>query len=94
MNCTVKNESIQTDTVWKPDDFIVKSHIFGDGRRASSNESDSIYGNHLTISAELMRGLDEVNVSCGSHKNSSQAIFEFHILGKFDRLIDTTTDNC
>ena len=82
LNCTVENEGIQTDTVWMPDDIVAKSHIFGDGRRASSNKSDSIYGNHLNVSAELMRGLDEVNVTCGSHENSSQVIFEFHILSK------------
>ena len=80
LTCTVENKGIQTYTVWKPDD-VVKSRIFGDGRRASSTESDSTYGNHLNISAELMRELDGVNVSCGSHANPHQAIFEFHIQG-------------
>ena len=80
LNCTVANEGIQTDTVWKPDDDI-KSHIRGDGRRESS-KSDSTYGNLLSISADLMRELDGVNVSCGSHTNPHQAIFEFHVQGK------------
>ena len=81
LNCTVENEGIQTDTVWKPDDIVGKSHIFGDGHRSS--KCDSIYGNHLTISAELMKGLDGKSVYCGSHANPHQAIFEFHIQGKF-----------
>ena len=83
LNCTVEYEGIQTDTMWKPDDIVAKSHVFGDGRRASSNKSDPIYGNHLTISADLMRELDGMNVSCGSHANPHQAIFDFHIQGKF-----------
>ena len=83
LKCTVENKGIQTDTVWKPDDIVAESYIFGDGRRASSNRSDSTYGNHLTISAELMKGLDGKSVSCGSHANPHQAIYEFHIQGKF-----------
>ena len=82
LNCTVQQGGIRTDTVWNvvgyPD--ATKFHIFGDGHQPSS-KLDYIYGNKMNISAELMSELDRVNVSCGSHENPHQAIFEFHIKG-------------
>ena len=88
LNCTVQQGDVRTDTVWEiigyPHNNIIitKLHIFGDGHRVNT-DSDSIYGNHMSITAELMRELDEVNVSCGSHAHPRQAKFEFHIKGKF-----------
>ena len=78
LNCTVRN-GVQTDTVWSPD--VVKSHISGDGHRVSA-ACDSTYGNHMNVSAESMKKLNGVNVSCGSHVEPYQATFEFHICGK------------
>ena len=83
LNCTVQQGNIQTDTVWNVTGYpdVTKFRIFGDGHRPSSN-LDSMYGNNMSISAELMSELDGVNVSCGSHGDPHQATFEFHIKSK------------
>ena len=84
LNCTVQQGDIETDTVWEiiPGQVdAAKFRILGDGRRENSN-SNSIYGNKMSISAELMKKLDGVIIYCGSHAHPRQAKFEFHIKGK------------
>lgn len=92
LSCVIKNEGIQTDTVWTVRNYngvtgplkITNDEIFqisGD-RRPTASESELNYGNYLSISDCSVRKLNEVTVHCGSYTNPNQTLIEFIVCGK------------
>ena len=92
LSCEVKNDGIQTDTVWCienymeirecqpiPDDILFE--ISGDHHPALP---ESNYGNHLNISNSSSNELNGTVVYCGSHVNPEQRRFEFKVCGMFN----------
>ena len=104
LNCVVKNEGIQTDTVWSVYNYkgiegpqtITNDEVFqisGDQRPTSFDSAEFSYGNNLDIRNCSMKELDEVTVHCGSHVNPEQALFQFKVCGKLilDMVINSLT---
>ena len=86
----VKNSGTQTDTVWRLQNYMGERgleevpdgeifEIFGDQRPLS----ESKYGNYLKIHNCSSKRLNGTKVYCGSHKNQTQALFEFKVCGMF-----------
>ena len=90
VNCKVKNNSTQTDTVWSIENYmgrrehqsLINDEMFtiSGSRRSALLESN--YGNYLKITNCSSKELNGSVVYCGSYGNPQQRRFEFKICSK------------
>ena len=87
LNCTVKNDGTQTDTVWSIENYMGKRKlpVVPDDKFEISGDQRPLpelnYGNHLKIHNCSSKKLNGTILYCGSHENPQQRRFEIKVCG-------------